>query len=122
MGCDHHWEKSGVVCRIAGTLTGKEFDAAWLKYRLDPRYVALRYLILDCRDCTDTDVSNVELEKFGMRARSAMLSNPNVRVAMVTTKPEIAVVLDAIDQLSLGCLVVQCFGTMDEARTWVNTQ
>lgn len=114
------WEPpQGVVKRHFGHLTGKDVLAANIKIEADPRFDSLRYVINDFLGCTGVSISAPEIEEIAAIDSSAAIINPNIRIAMVATLPEVIVAANAYANDALTIYPTRVFYSMADARAWL---
>ncbi|MBS1132336.1 MAG: hypothetical protein H6R16_3338 [Proteobacteria bacterium] len=114
------WDSpQGVVKRYFDQVTGAEVLAANTKVESDSRFDHLRYVINDFLGCTGLTVSLPEIEEIAAIDYSAALINPNIRIAMVATLPEVVAAANAYANDPLTTYTARVFTTMAEARTWL---
>jgi hypothetical protein len=79
----------------------------------------LRYVIIDLRDCNGLEVSAVELVELAAIDNAAATMNPNIRVAVVATLPELVAAANAYANTPLTAYATRVFGTLAAAKSWL---
>ena len=83
------WEPKGVVKRFFGHVTCVEVLAAGTQSQSNPQFDQYHYAINDFLDCTEFVLDPAVLEEIAAYTGAAELSNPNIKIAIVATLPEI---------------------------------
>jgi len=84
-----------------------------------PHFDSLRYVINDFLECTGLTISSMEIEEIAAIDSAAAASNPNIRIAVVATSPEVIAAADAYANDPFTAYTTRIFGTMDEAKSWL---
>lgn len=119
MSYENIWEGHGVYRKYVGTMTGKEIIQAVQEVEGDHRFDSIRYVINDYLDVSGADVSDREVKIIAAIDRAAALTNPDIKVAMVTNSKKI------FDMATMYCEMPdvpypsRTFTELDEARDWV---
>jgi hypothetical protein len=114
------WEQpNGLLKRHFGQVTGSEVLEANCKAEEDARFDTLRYVINDFLDCTGVSVSPNEIEEIAAIDHGAATSNPNIRVAIVATHPDVLAASTAYVTDPLCAFATRIFNSMDDARSWL---
>lgn len=120
MGYEVSWEQpNGVVKRHFGQVTGRELMAAVVETEADPRFDTLRYVINDFRDCTGLSASATEIEEIAAVDKAAAAINPNIRIAVVATLPDVVAAANAYANDPMATYTTRVFASMNEARSWL---
>ena len=114
------WQQpNGLIKRHVDHVTGKEiFDANSLA-ESDARFDSLKYVINDFLGCTGLSVSHDEIEEIAAVDNAAAKSNPNIRIAIVATNPEVLAATDFYANHPLSMFTIRIFSAMDEACRWL---
>lgn len=114
------WESpQSVVKRHFGHLTNDDVLAANIEIEADPRFDSLRYVINDFLGCSGATVSAPEVEEVCAIDRSAAITNPKIKIAMVATCPEIVAAANAYASHGLTLYQTRVFCCMADARAWL---
>ena len=116
----HLWEKLGVVRVFNGPLTEALLEEATLTLQAHPRFDQLRYLIMDCRQCTTVDLSPTVLLELAARTSAANNRKRQYRIAIVSSSPQSYALVELVERYAFARLKYQCFPTMEGARDWVS--
>lgn len=114
------WEPRGVTKKYSGTVTALDLVAATEEVERDVRFDTLRFAINDFLDVEQLDVTEAGLKRVAAVDAAAALSNPNVRLAVVTHDPRVRALAE-LYAATPGALPVRCFETLVEARRWAVT-
>ncbi len=111
------WERHGAVKVLTGDVTGDELFNALADLQNDPRFDALRYVVEDF-----SGVGSVQLDAAGMDmlvdgAIGAALSNPHIRIAVVTGTPLLRTL--ARQFAAQSPYITQTFASLAAARAWI---
>lgn len=113
------WETKGVVKRFFGHLTSDELLDAGVKVEADARFVNLQYVINDFLACTGLSVHPVVVDHIAVLDRAASHTNPNIRISLVATLPEIIAAANQYALSNLHPYSTRIFSTLEDARAWV---
>jgi hypothetical protein len=114
------WESpQRVVKRHFGHLTSNDVLAANTEIEADPRFDSLRCVINDFLGCTGVTISTPEVAEVAAIDRSAAITNPNIRIAMVATHPEVVAAANAYANHALTIYLTRVFCSMADARAWL---
>jgi hypothetical protein len=119
MGHEVVWEEDGLHRRFWGELRACEYAQVQAAAYSDLRFDGLHYILVDFLGVTEFIATNSEAEEILASTVGSFLSNPKVRVAVVTRDEKLTVVLDQLGNLSP--YPVRLFRSLDEARTWLGT-
>ncbi len=120
MGYEISWEPpNGVIKRHFGGVTGSDVLAAITKTEGDERFETLRYVINDFLDCTGLTVSSIEIEEIAAIDHAAAATNPNIRVAVVATHPDVVATANSYANDPLTIYPTRVFSSMSVARSWL---
>lgn len=117
------WEPDGVVKRFSGTVSADEFLRSVKQVQGDSRFDDVRYIISDFSDGLADKISEDILTELSAMHYGAYASNPNCRIAFVTTDQAFAErirrILLSPDMISYQ---VEVSATLAEARDWLDSQ
>ncbi len=120
MGFAVVWEQpSGLIKRHFGHVTGRDVLEANRMAEEDFRFDSLRYVINDFSECTQISVSPIEIEEISAVDRAAALTNPNIRLAIVATHPDVVAASTAYANDPLTPFATRVFGSINAARSWL---
>ncbi len=119
MAYEMTWETRGVCRRYYGRVTDVELMESAARVQASPRFDELRYTILDTLEVEEFVVTNPSfIAELAATDSAAALTNPHIRVAVVTVKPEMKMLVGAYNADPLCAYHVQVFGTSADARKW----
>lgn len=110
---------NGLIKRHFGHVTGKEVLEANEQAESDSRYDSLRYVINDFLDCTGLTVLPNEIDEISAIDKAASTSNPNIRIAIVATNPEVLAAANTYANNPLAAFTIRLFNSMQDAESWV---
>lgn len=111
------WEAQGIVRTFSGHVTTSEFARAQAEMYGDARFESTRYALIDFSAATQLVHTASDVEEITATTHGAYLTNPHLRVAVVTTDAGMKALLARMKDISAYPMHV--FATMDEARRWV---
>jgi hypothetical protein len=114
-----NWEPRGVVKRFFGQVTDHDMLQSVLDTESDSRFDDLRYAINDFSGITGSSVGMPTIEDISIADSGAARSNPSIRVAVVTTSPEIRLLAERYASSPLNAYETRIFATEAEARNWL---
>src|SRR5664279_201278 len=91
------WEQHGVVIRFLGSVTGIEFVKAAQEICGEPNFDGLRYIVYDFTKFTDHSIGDAAIEEVATLRIGARMTNPNIRVVLVTTDDRAAALARAMN-------------------------
>ena len=113
------WEKKGIYWKLYGIVTGNDIEQLTIDVFGDSRFDDIRYVILDFLNIDDFDMSDDELESIAAQDLAAAITNPYVKIAVITTHPRV---------MELSTMFGKIFGehpwkvsvheNIEEARRW----
>lgn len=110
------WESQGILRTFRGRVSTVEFARAQAEMYGDPRFESARYALIDFSAATELVHTPTAVEEITASNRGAYLTNPNLRVAVVTTDENMKALLAKMTDISAYPLRV--FATLDDARRW----
>lgn len=121
MSYDIRWEPRGVVKHFYGEVTDHDMMHSVIETESDPRFDELRYVINDFLDCAACAVANKTVDKIAVADCGAAFTNPHIRIAVVTTAPEIVSLTVRYAQSPLNRYPTRLFATIEDAQAWLNS-
>lgn len=113
------WEKHGVLWRYWGIVTGNELIKSNLDIYGDERFDAMKYQIVDLSKVSTFNVTRDEMLKVAAYDRAAALSNPRVRVAVITDLTAIKSLTRLYDAENIKSpWETEIFTDIEDARIW----
>lgn len=117
------WEGPfGVLKQFSGFVTVAEFLDSAAELHEDPRFDQLHYVINDYSAVTGFDVGEKPVEELAALNIGASLSNPKLRIALVTTDERIKALIGLFTSPDLRSFPTRVFATLPEARAWLASE
>jgi len=113
------WEPRGVIKLYSALVTDNEMIQSVVDTEKDARFDELRYVINDFLGITGISMTKDSVEEISVRDRGAACTNPNIRIAVVATHPEIIALTIAYANSPLNAYPTKIFATLAEARSWL---
>lgn len=114
------WEPpSGLIKKHFGQVRGGDILNANRMAEEDFRFASLRYVINDFSECTEVIVSPAEIEEIAAIDSAAAVTNPNIRLAIVATHPDVVAASTAYANDPLTPFAARVFSSIDAARSWL---
>lgn len=110
------WEDKGVYKHFSGYVSFDEYARTQEQILADPRVDHIRYIINDLLDVGGYSVAPDQIEYSAAINRGTSYSNPRIRVAYVTTRPAVRLIVKAASAIS--SLTLKDFSTLEAARAW----
>jgi hypothetical protein len=105
------------------TVSGDEFVAASQEIAADPDFDTLRFIIVDFAGVREHTIDEAALQDVAVVRIGSIATNPNVRIALVTTDIGLATLTQSanVDPF-VGTHEVKVFATVALAREWLQQQ
>jgi hypothetical protein len=105
------------------TVSGDEFVRASQEIAADPDFDTLRFIIVDFTGVSEHTIDEAALQDIAVVRIGSIATNPNVRIAMVTTDRGMATLTQSanVDPF-VGTHEVKVFATIALAREWLQQQ
>lgn len=117
------WGNRCAIKRFWGFVGAEEFIRSAEEVASDPRFDGLRFIVNDCLAVTGHSVDAEALERLAVIRFGATMTNPNVRVLVVTTDGRIRTLVDSVNEPPLaGLIETRSFESMDSAKAWMADQ
>lgn len=110
------WEPKGVYKHFSGHVSFEEFARTQEQILADPRTDDIRYIINDFLDVESYSVVPDQVEYSAALNRGTSFSNPRIRIAVVTLRPGVRLLVKAAATIS--SLPLKDFSTLQQARAW----
>lgn len=121
MPYDITWEEKGVLRRYFGHLSGAELIRAVVEVEADPRFDSIRYVLNDFLDVDSIAVSDEDIMEISALDGAAQLSNPRIRVAVVTQDEDMRRHTESYAASGLHGYPTRVFTNQVQARAWLMT-
>lgn len=119
MSYQNIWEKKGLHRTFTGKITGAEVLSSNLQAHGDERFDQLKYVLNDFTQIESFEVSEIDISIIAATDNAATLSNPGLKIAIVTTDEKLL----SWANLYLGKSPYPCkiFNNTVNALSWVST-
>ena len=115
-----HWEEHGLRWQYSGIIGGKELIKSNMDTFGDSRFDDMYYQIVDLTQVTDFDVSLHEMRQLAALDKAASLSNPHVKIAVITDNESIqALSMFYDDENDDSPWKTKIFHNINSARSWI---
>ena len=116
------WEEKGVTAYFKDTVNDIELNEIVSQFYSHEQFDSIRYLLISFLGVETFNITTEALEEIGAMDRAAALSNPNVKVAMVSDNDAVLDMLSSYENASQGSpWPIRYFGSIKEAREWIAT-
>ena len=117
------WEPDGVHKRFWGTLSGGELALSVEAVAAHPDFDQLRFILNDFLDVDHHEIDAASLERILVSRLGSRLTNPRIRVMLVTTNTALFALSDVSQPGSFPATnETKGFATLLEARAWLGQQ
>jgi len=116
------WEPHGVIKRFSGQLTDQDLVQSVIDTEGNMAFDGLRYVINDFLAIDACSASASDVEEISILDKGASMSNPRIRIAVVTTSPEVVVLTEHYAKSPLCAYPIRIFRSLAEARTWLGLE
>lgn len=113
------WEPHGVYKEFSGVITGAELLTSVKEVANDFRFYELHYEVSDYLSAERTEFSQESLNEVRAVRIGSFMSNPRIKVAMVTLDPEIQQRMASTITARLTLHQTRVFSHLEEANTWL---
>jgi len=114
------WEGAVVVKRFYGLVTNSEFMEPVIKIEADPRFDDLRFVINDLLYVEQISFDSRDVDELSAIDKAASRSNPKLRIAVVTTAPELIALARRYADSPMNVYPTRIFSTLAAARAWID--
>jgi len=121
VGYELSWESKGLVKRFFGDVTDKQFIDAVIESECDARFDGLRHVINDFRDVESFVFTPDDVDYVAAIDNAAAVSNPHIRIAVITSKPEIIALARQYAESPMNVYPTRIFATLADARAWLDS-
>ncbi len=115
------WESHGAVKRFLGHVNSFELIQSVIDVERDARFDDLHYVINDFLGCTRFSIHDRVVEDMAVMDKGASFSNPDIKIAVVVTSPQIIAAAREYVNSELNVYPTRIFATEGEARAWLGT-
>lgn len=119
MAYKNKWERCGVIRVFSGSIDGKQLLDSVISVEEDRRFDSIRYVINDFSNVVNIDINDRDVIRVAAMDRGASVTNPNIRIAVVTNDNRMRDLTQRYGELMKGSpYQALLFGSIDEARNW----
>ncbi len=119
MGYEIIWEPRGVVKRFFCEVTSQDMLQSVAETEGDSRFDELRFVINDFLEITGLSSSHHDVEEVAAIDSIAAITNPRIKVAIVTTSPVVKEMGEGYINSPLNHYPTKIFQTLEDARNWI---
>lgn len=119
MSYELRWHPGGVTKYFFSIVTNDDMLLSVYESEADSRFENLRYVINDFLEIEGCDFETPIAERIAIQDRGAAFTNPNIRIAVVTTHPQVIAAAEAYAASPLNVYPTKIFSTLQEARVWL---
>lgn len=113
------WESHGVIKRFIGEVTDLDMMKSVIDTESDSRFDDLRYTINDFLEMTGFSFGLAEIDDIAIIDKGASMTNPRIRIAVVTTSPDIVNFAIHYANSPLNAYPTKIFTSLADARAWI---
>jgi len=114
------WAGRKVSVAYTGHCSEKDVLNVVVALQSDARFDSTNQALHDFTGCLSLLPSPEHLEEVAMRNLGAAMSNPRLRIAVVTDRPDVLAMLERFDKLGLNTYPVRSFETTSDANAWLS--
>ena len=116
------WEEKGAIADFKGTVNDIELNEIVSQFYKNEQFDLIRYLLINFLEVETFNVSTETLREIGAMDYAAAISNPRVRVAMVSDNDAILDILPSYEKGSQESpWPIRYFRSIKDAREWITT-
>ena len=117
----YKWEEKGLCRQFTNKISGEEVLKMNLKLQGDSRFDDIRYVINDFTEIVDFDFSDIDIQKISVMDQAASMSNPNIKIAIVSTLEPLLVWIKLYCESMKGSpYKCEIFDHIDNAHKWAS--
>jgi len=122
MAFENNWEEKGVYKVFSGHVDGRQILDSVIEIEEDKRFDRVRYVINDFLSIKSANATEKEIAVVAAIDRAAALTNPAIRIAIVTDSDEIRKAAHTYASLTQDCpYETGIFESVEAARSWAGT-
>jgi hypothetical protein len=119
MAFENYWERNGVTRTFNGFVDGQQVLDSIVEIGEDSRFDSVRYVINDFLNVVDIDISDRDVFRIAAIDRGASITNPNIRIAVVTNDNHMRDLAQRYGELMKDSpYQTLLFESIDAAREW----
>jgi hypothetical protein len=117
------WEPEGVLNRLSGVVSAREFIRSIEKIQGAPQFSDVEYVISDFSDVAGHEIGEATLAHLAAFHFGVLAYHPNCRMIFVTSDPNFNTLLTSTLKSShISSYPVEVLATLTEARDWLDSQ
>ena len=116
------WEPHGAYKRLYGFVTASEFKQSIEKLHNDLHFDSLKYTINDFLGVHGHEIAKTDIAMFAALWIGASFSNPNIRIATITTDEKIMELMQSYISSQLKPSHLGIFSNVADARNWIKRE
>lgn len=121
MTVEYSWEATGLYRHFTNKINGQEVLNDNLNLQGDSRFDDIKYVINDFTDIADFDFSDIDIQKISITDKVASISNPTIKIAIITTIESLLVWIELYCKSMEGSLYdCKIFDNSEDAYKWVS--
>lgn len=113
------WEPHGAYRKFYGFVTAPEFKRSIERLHNDLHFDTLKYVINDFLEVQGHEIAEADITMFAALWVGASFSNPNVRIATVSTDEKIMALMQDYASFHLKPSHLGNFSGVADARKWI---
>jgi hypothetical protein len=121
MSFELSWEPRGVLRRYYGNVSIEERRRSLELICSDERFDTLRYTITSYLAVAEYEVSDEATAEIAAFHIAPLVTNPDIVIAAVTTRPDIIAAIEHFIELGFVCQPYRVFPTEVAARDWISS-
>ena len=121
MGYELSWESRGLVKRFFGDVTARQFIDAVIESECDARFDGLYHVINDFLAVESFVFTPDDVDYVAAIDKAAAVSNPHIRIAVVTCNPEIIALASQYAESPMNAYPTRIFAALADARAWLDS-
>ena len=117
------WEEKGLYRKFTDKVLGEEILRLNLAQQGDPRFDEIIYVINDFTQIVDFDINDRDVKKISAVDNIASRSNPNIRVAIVSTFKPLLEWIESYCEAMVGTPnECEIFSNVNDAYKWASCE
>lgn len=116
------WEPDGVYKKFSGVVSGAELLQSVIEVAMDIRFGSSHYEVSDYMDAESTEFSQDSLNEVRAVRIGSFMSNPRIKVAIVTRDVEIQQRIYSTIAARLTLHQTKVFNAIADANNWLGRE
>ena len=114
------WTQGRVTVHYSEYCTEAEVLTVVVDLQSDPRFDGTHQALHDFSQCESLSASPEHLEELAGRNSAAVVSNPTLRIAVVTDRADVLAMLERFESIELNPFPLRMFSNTEDANAWLN--